>query len=655
MAPNNRIAVIIPTKERKFELRRLLSSFVSQRSIPDQIIIIDDSDEADFLLVEDFKRLSVTYIHGNYSMTEARNVGVANLEEDIALVCFLDDDVVMEEEAWEAMTDFWENADLDVGGCSFFISNEVQYDKLLIKAFKKIFNIKPQECGKVLPSGFNVTPYSPLEETIYTDWLSGGVTIWRRIVFDTNSFDEWFSGYGMYEDVDFSYRVGKKFKLVVNSDAKVRHLMDISKSGMNFKIGKKEVINRLYFVKKHQELSAKLSLWSNVGGTIRNFSSGLILFNMGHIIRAFGNLIGILNYIIYKDEVFYRKIGKPLEEVVPVCLPESKAPLKSVAILGCSGFIGSHLIQSIGSLGKIKLHALSHNKEINYLDSLLHVNFRLIKGDIFDRDALLKVIEPGATVVNLVRLNSVSSREKIMAGECLASVCTERKVRRLIHCSTANVVGNSSDRQVSENTPCYPSGINNRTYLDMERVLRSQANGQFEIVVLRPTIVFGKGGLNLNMMINDLRSKHWFYNYFKSCLFNRRCMNLVGIENVVNALLFLMETDQLINQKVFYISDDEDPNNNYWYIEKRIIELMNLNDYPLPRIPIPKVLLELALIISGRTIYRTRRECDWKSLNKIGYRKKTSFTNALELFISEFDKTQSFPLHFDPARNNNQK
>jgi len=305
MAYKNKIAVIIPTKERKHELRRLLASFVSQRCLPDQIIIVDASADADTLLTEDYKMLSVTYIHGNYSITEARNIGISSLKESISLVCFLDDDVVMEEVAWEAMTDYWESAGVDIGGCSFFIANEIHHDKTYIRILKRLLTIKPKQYGKILPSGFNVSPYSPSETTINADWLSGGVTVWRRIVFDTNAFDEWFSGYGMYEDVDFSYRVGKKYKLVVNTGAKVKHLMDISKKGMNFQIGKKEVINRLYFVRKHQELSVNLSLWSGVGKIIKNLLIGLFFLNFKFIIRACGNVSGVINYILFKDKAFY--------------------------------------------------------------------------------------------------------------------------------------------------------------------------------------------------------------------------------------------------------------------------------------------------------------------------------------------------------------
>lgn len=307
MASKNQIAVIIPTKERKRELRRLLTSFVSQCCIPDQIIIVDDSANVDNLLTEEYKSLPIMYIYGNYSLTEARNIGISKLDESISLVCFLDDDVVMEEGAWEAMIEFWERADVDIGGCSFYIANEADLLKPHLMLLKRLLSIKPKQYGKILLSGYNVSPYDPSAITINTDWLSGGVTVWRRVVLDTYAYDEWFSGYGLYEDVDFSYRVGKKYKLVVNSDAKVNHLMDVSKKGNNFQIGKKAVINRLYFVKKHQKLSITLSLCSSVKEIIKNIAIGIFSLNMGFLVRSCGNVVAVMSYIMFHDDVFDRR------------------------------------------------------------------------------------------------------------------------------------------------------------------------------------------------------------------------------------------------------------------------------------------------------------------------------------------------------------
>jgi len=302
----NRLAVIIPTKERLFELGRLLTSLDVQSYKPEQVIIVDASAVANGQLTEEYKDLDITYIHKDTGITEARNVGIASLKKDINLVCFLDDDVVIESNAVEEMMSFWETADESVGGCSFFIANEIRQVPFIRRAIRAFFCAGSKRYGKILRSGVNISPYNPAMKSVRTDWLSGGVTIWKREVFDNYLFDEWFSGYGMYEDVDFSYRVSKHHKLFVNADAKVRHLSDSSKSGRNYLIGKKEVINRLYFVKKNPELSVLLSLWAGIGELLNNLFKGFFLLKKELIIRSCGNIVGIFSYIILKDKVFER-------------------------------------------------------------------------------------------------------------------------------------------------------------------------------------------------------------------------------------------------------------------------------------------------------------------------------------------------------------
>lgn len=333
---------------------------------------------------------------------------------------------------------------------------------------------------------------------------------------------------------------------------------------------------------------------------------------------------------------FRIQTGKPVAETTVL---GSNTPLKAVAVLGGSGFIGKHLVKNLAKMGQIQLNVLVHNNQDVHSNPFSNVAF--LNGDIEDRDALLKVIEPGSTVVNLVRLHAGSSRLHVKAVECLASVCVERSVRRLIHCSTANVVGDFSGSLITENTTCRPKGRYNLTNFEIEKVLRTKASRRFEIVVLRPTMVFGKEGQNLIKMVEDLKRNHWLIKYLRSCLYYRRRMNLVGVNNVVDALKFLITTDDPVNQKVFILSDDEDPNNNYRYVEKKLIRAMNLPGYPLPLIPLPLVVLQLTLILSGRDITHPQRRYEWRSLKKAGYRKKMPFTKALSLFISELDKAQS--------------
>lgn len=297
----NKLAIIIPTKNREYELERLISSFSVQQYMPEQIIIVDASPFSNERIMESHS-LPITYINKNSGISEARNIGISLLQSNIDLVCFLDDDVVLEENALSEMMSFWEKAGPDVGGCSFIITNQVQKAGTGKTFFKRLFFMesKRRRYGEVLSSGFNYDPYDPEMKLTYTDWLSGGVTVWRSNIFHEYSFDEWFSGYGAYEDVDFSYRVGKEYKLVVNPNARVQHLMDTKKIGNNIRIGKKEVLNRLYFVKKHPELSVIRSLWASMGELFSYVKSG-------NLDKAKGLLSGIGLYMRYGKKAFGRE------------------------------------------------------------------------------------------------------------------------------------------------------------------------------------------------------------------------------------------------------------------------------------------------------------------------------------------------------------
>ncbi len=121
----NKLAIIIPTKNREHELKRLLLSFLVQPYVPEQIIIVDASSSPNDRIMEGHS-LPIIYINKDSGISEARNIGISLLQKDINLVCFLDDDVVLEDNALFEMMSFWKRADPDIGGCSFLITNQSQ-------------------------------------------------------------------------------------------------------------------------------------------------------------------------------------------------------------------------------------------------------------------------------------------------------------------------------------------------------------------------------------------------------------------------------------------------------------------------------------------------------------------------------------------------
>ena len=122
---SHRLAVVVPTKDRSADLRRMLDSLQSQSAVPDQVIVVDGGDETVEWVASEFPTLNIAYVRVfPPSLSKQRNVGMAELRPDITLAGYLDDDLVMEPRSVEHMLRYWETAPAVVGGARFNIIND---------------------------------------------------------------------------------------------------------------------------------------------------------------------------------------------------------------------------------------------------------------------------------------------------------------------------------------------------------------------------------------------------------------------------------------------------------------------------------------------------------------------------------------------------
>ncbi len=288
---NEKLAIIIPTKDRPDKLNQLLKSISQQDIKSSQVIIIDGSIVSVAGVLKGFPNLEIDYIKAIGSLTTKRNIGIKKLKDEITLVTFFDDDIILEKGSFKKMLDFWLSTSENIAGASFnIISQSCRKPSLL----EKVFVVNTDIPGKILRSGFQTKFYS-LDKTREVNWLFGGATVWRKWLFEKLQFDERFSDYGLFEDVDFSYRAGKKYKLFVVADAKAIHNSESEKIDDSFKFGKMQVENRLYFVKKNPELSIPLCYWALFGLFLNNILKGIAGKDIRYINRAKGNMVGFIS------------------------------------------------------------------------------------------------------------------------------------------------------------------------------------------------------------------------------------------------------------------------------------------------------------------------------------------------------------------------
>lgn len=273
---------------------RLLSSLAAQSRRPDQIIIVDGGDAALDGVVARYASLPIMHIKAETSLTEARNLGMKSLGPDIRYVAYLDDDIVFQEGALEAMEAFWSSAAPDVGGAGFNITNEAT--KRWGNVLKWPFLLDHKKSGAVLRSGFH-SSYCPAATTHEVQWLYGGATSWRRAVLEQFKFDEWYEGYGYMEDVDFSYRVSGAYRLVVVAPAHIQHLHAPGDRVNDVRFGKMQIINRYNLVRKDPRLSTPLFIWGACGQIIENAARWIVQRRQSFLMKSWGNFVGLLGVL----------------------------------------------------------------------------------------------------------------------------------------------------------------------------------------------------------------------------------------------------------------------------------------------------------------------------------------------------------------------
>ena len=288
-----KLSLIICTYMRPLPLLQLLKSVQEQTVYPHEILIIDGSTnlKTEFILKENqFHNLHYFSVPPEHrGLTKQRNYGIERVEKDIDVICFLDDDTVLEPDYFEQLLKTYQaypNA-LGVGGyiidetpCEFVgydyqpKMEDFYFDGWKRKDGSRFILRKKLGLDSDCPPGFSSlyshgrsVGFLPPSGKIYeVEMLMGGVSSFRKGVFDTLQFSSYFEGYGLYEDADFSIRVAKKGKLYLNTAAKLNHYHDASGRPNQYKYGKMVVRNGWYVWRvKNPNPSLKASMkWHSI-------------------------------------------------------------------------------------------------------------------------------------------------------------------------------------------------------------------------------------------------------------------------------------------------------------------------------------------------------------------------------------------------------
>lgn len=269
-------SVIIPTKNRTEDLIECIESLINQTYPINELLIVDGSDSGETEnyirnLKEKNLKFDCIYIKQTRGGTaRARNMGMDQVSEDI--VVFIDDDVILDKNCIkEIITVFATDKNEEIGGVGVKAEegiNKNEFQKKLFNLFYSVFGIlffrDSWERGNVTIAGHHVRlPDGPS----YVKWLDSKSMAYRKKVLSGFRYDEnleKLSPYAYYEDLDFSYRIGKKYGLFLNPKANAIHKRSPSSRPDFFKTNSVKVQNHYYFVKKHG-FSKTAFWWSTFG------------------------------------------------------------------------------------------------------------------------------------------------------------------------------------------------------------------------------------------------------------------------------------------------------------------------------------------------------------------------------------------------------
>lgn len=298
--------------------------------------------------------------------------------------------------------------------------------------------------------------------------------------------------------------------------------------------------------------------------------------------------------------------------------PLDRAPL---VIFGASGFVGTHLRRLLADWpGEVTLVTRSTIRA--------EAAERVVQGDLAAPGALAGDLPRGAVVINLAYDAAGGHDANLRLADGLATICASIGATRLVHVSTAMVVGLVDRFPVTEQTTCRPRTPYQRSKLEVEARLRERLADGPPVLVLRPTAVFGPGGLNLRKLVTDLTTRPPYENYLRACLFGSRPMNLVPVETVVASVLFAI-TAPAGGAVTWIVADDEVPENNFRDVEDAMRRVLEVRRLPLPVVPVPAAILTGVLKAAGRLSFEPRTTFSSAALTTAGFVRPVTFRDAL--------------------------
>jgi len=158
-----------------------------------------------------------------------------------------------------------------------------------------------------------------------------------------------------------------------------------------------------------------------------------------------------------------------------------------VGITGASGFIGQALARRLTEQSRpLRLFGRKSGATLSPPIEPLDPNSRSFEG--------IETLVHLAGITSSDQPESEIRRVNVELATQVAEAAIAAKVKRLIFFSSLAVYGKASGASISPTTPFAPSNAYGRSKADAEQKLEAICAGKIELVILRPPMIYGRGG-----------------------------------------------------------------------------------------------------------------------------------------------------------------
>tara|TARA_B100000902_G_scaffold398428_1_gene465139 strand:- start:73 stop:975 length:903 start_codon:yes stop_codon:yes gene_type:complete len=201
-------SIVIPTKNRPKELLRSFIAIINQTRLPDQVIIVDQSNPKNVIkktIISKARKvnLELNYLHNEKinGLVQAKDYSISYNQCDY--ISFFDDDILIEKDYFLFIERAFKSFPGMIG-VNGVITNIPKTSIIKNFIFKLThFGIFKDNRPKTIRS-LNLDSDIPKNVNV----LSGGLSTWKKQVFEKVSFDTK-NKFHSYEDIEFSIRVEK--------------------------------------------------------------------------------------------------------------------------------------------------------------------------------------------------------------------------------------------------------------------------------------------------------------------------------------------------------------------------------------------------------------------------------------------------------------